>query len=137
MVGALGVPARPVSGGTGFEVSVPDLPQPIVVQAQDDKVAIGLGGPSTRDALDPRESFADSESGKAVLDTLGDGYEPSFALVLGPMLQLVRAVGADSDPEFQEALPYLTAYRSIAAGTKRADGRATVRIVAGLQEPTP
>lgn len=137
MVGAFGVSPRPVGGGTGFEVAVPDLPQPIAVIAQGDKVAIGLGAPSARDALDPGESFAGSGDGKAVLDTLGEGFQPSFALVLGPMLQLVRAVGADSDPDVREALPYLSAYRSIAAGTKRADGKATVRIVAGLQDPTP
>lgn len=137
IVGMLGLPIRPAGGGTGFEVTVPDSPQPIVVLAQGDRVAIGFGGPSARDALDPDESFADSEAGRAVLDTLGDGYEPSFALVPGPLLQLLRAVGAASDPDVQEAMPYLTAYRSIAAGTKREDGDVTVRIVAGLQDPTP
>jgi uncharacterized protein DUF3352 len=136
IVSAIGLPVRPAGGSdSGFEVTVPDSPQPIVVLTQDDKVAIGFGSPSAHDALDPDDSFADSEDGKAVLDTLGEGYEPSFALLPGPLLVLLRAVGADQDPDFQQALPYLRAYRSIAAGTKHEDGDVTVRIVAALQDP--
>jgi hypothetical protein len=134
--GNAGLPTTPTTGaGRGFQIKIPDLPQPIAVIAQDDKVVIGLGVSSTRDAVKPSETLGDTEPGKSAIASLGDGFEPAFVLVPGPLLTLVGALGLDRDPEFQSALPYLTAYRSIVAGSRSADGKTTGRLVLNLQDP--
>ncbi|ADB50206.1 DUF3352 domain-containing protein [Conexibacter woesei] len=137
IVGNMGLPTAPTTGaGDGFQVRIPQLPQPIVVLAEGDRVAIALGLASARDALDPSESFADGEPGKSAIASLGDGFEPSLVLVFDPLLNLLGSLGLDSDPDFRSALPYLGAYRSLAAGTKYEDDRVELRIVAALQDST-
>lgn len=135
MLSTFGAPIQPLRAGRaeGFSVRVPNLPQPIGAVAGDDRLAIGIGALDA--ALNPSETFADSPAGKEAIASLGDGYEPAFVLVVDPMLDLLRAVGLDEDPEFQEALPYLSAYRSVAAGMSYDDGRATMRVVVALQDP--
>lgn len=136
IVGNIGLATAPTTGsGDGFQVRVPQLPQPVVVLAEGDRVAIALGLSSARDALDPGESFADGEPGKSAIASLGDGYEPSLVLVVDPLLNLLASLGLDSDPDYRSALPYLGAYRSFAAGTKYEGGRVSLRIVAALQDP--
>ncbi|MDO8209253.1 DUF3352 domain-containing protein [Conexibacter sp. CPCC 206217] len=136
IVGGLGLPTTPTTGaGRGFQLKLPTFPQPIVVLAQDDKVVLGLGVASTRDALDPDEKLDDTEPGKSAIASLGDDFKPAFVLVPEPMITLLRALGLDSDPDFQSALPYLTAYRSIVAGSKQDDGRTTGRLTLNLQDP--
>jgi hypothetical protein len=131
-----GLPTTPTTGGgRGFQIRVPQLPQPIAVIAEDDKVVLGLGVASTRDAVDPSETLGDTEPGKSAIASLGDGFEPAFMLVPGPLLTLLGAVGVDQDPEFQQALPYLKAYRSIVAGSRTDDGTTTGRLVLNLQDP--
>lgn len=134
--GNAGLPTTPTTGaGRGFQLKIPQLPQPLVVLADGDKVVLGLGVASTRDALDPDEALADTEPGKSAIATLGDGFDPAFVLVPEPLLMLLRALGLDSDPDFQSALPYLTAYESIVAGSKTEDGRTTGRLTLNLQDP--
>jgi hypothetical protein len=134
--GNAGLPTTPTTGaGRGFQLKIPQLPQPLVVLAQDDKVVLGLGMASARDALKPDEALADTEPGKSAIAALGDGFEPSFVLVPEPLIILLRAVGLDNDPDFRSALPYLTAYRSIVAGSKNEDGRTTGRLTLSLQDP--
>lgn len=134
IVGNMGIETAPTTGdGDGFQVKIPPIPQPLVVLAKDDRVAIALGTDSARDALDPTESFADSEPGKSAIASLGDGFEPSLVLVFDPLLNLLSSVGLDDDPDFRSALPYLGVYRSVAVGTKYDDGRVAARIVAALE----
>jgi hypothetical protein len=119
--------------GGGFEVQVPRLPQPIVVQAQGDNLAAGYAASSTKDLLAPQERFDDSAAGKAAIATLGAGFTPSFVLVAPPLVELLRALDEIDVANFSPALPYLSAYRSLAVGTKRDGDRTTVRIVAALK----
>ncbi|MDO8187182.1 DUF3352 domain-containing protein [Conexibacter sp. JD483] len=136
LAGAIGLQTTPTTGaGRGFQVRIPDFPQPLAVIARDDKVVLGLGVSSTRDAVDPSETLGDTEPGKSAIASLGDGYDPAFVLVPQPLLTLLSAVGVDQDPEFQQALPYLQAYRSIVAGSRSEDGKTTGRLVLNLQDP--
>lgn len=136
LAGATGIPTAPTTGpGEGFQLQVPGLPQPIVVLAKGDRVAVSLGIASARDAVDPPEPFGDGEPGKSVIASLGEGYRPGFVLVVDPLVSLLTSMGAGSDPDFKQALPYLSAYRSLAIGTKEQDGRSAVKFVLALQEP--
>jgi len=129
------LPVRPTSAGDarGFQVGVPQSPQPIVVLAKGDKLAAGYAAPSAEDLLDPQQRFDESSAGKAAIDTLGDGYEPSLVVIVPPLAALLRALDQIEVADFSPVLPYVNAYRSLAIGTKRDGDRTTVRIVAALR----
>jgi len=136
IVGAgLGVPVRPlaVSGARGFQVQIPQSPQPIVVLAKDDRLAAGYAASSAQDLLDPQQRFDDSSDGKAAIDTLGDGYTPAFVLIVPPLAGLLRSLDQLEVADLSSVLPYVDAYRSLAIGTKRDGDRTSVRIVAALR----
>lgn len=136
IVGAgLGAPVRPVSvsGARGFQVLIPQSPQPIVVLAKGDRLAAGYAASSAQDLLDPQQRFDESTDGKAAIDTLGDGYAPSFVLIVPPLAGLLRALDQLEVADLSSVLPYVDAYRSLAIGTKRDGDRTSVRIVAALR----
>jgi hypothetical protein len=129
------LPVRPVSAGgaRGFQVQVPQSPQPIVVLAKGDRLAAGYAASSAEDLLDPQQRFDESSDGKAAIDTLGDGYEPSLVLIVPPIAGLLRSLDQLEVADFSSVIPYVEAYRSLAIGTKRDGDRTTVRIVAALR----
>ncbi len=136
IVGAgLHVPTRPlaVSGARGFQVQIPQSPQPIVVLAKGDRLAAGYAASSAQDLLDPQQRFDESSSGKAAIATLGDGYTPSFVLIVPPLAGLLRSLDQLQVADLSSVIPYVDAYRSLAIGTKRDGDRTSVRIVAALR----
>lgn len=136
IVGAgLNAPTRPlaVSGARGFQVQIPQSPQPIVVLAKGDRLAAGYAASSAQDLLDPQQRFDESSDGKAAIDTLGDGFTPSFVLIVPPLAGLLRSLDQLQVADLSSVLPYVDAYRSLAIGTKRDGDRTSVRIVAALR----
>ncbi|HXE44894.1 MAG TPA: DUF3352 domain-containing protein [Conexibacter sp.] len=135
VAGGLHIAPQPLSlaGARGFQVAVPQLPQPIVALARGDKLAAGYGASSAQDLLAPRQRLDASPTGKAAIATLGDGYTPSFVLVVPPLVSLLRSLDALQVAHLESVVPYLQAYRSLALGTKRDGGRVSVRIVAALR----
>jgi len=122
-----------LAGAHGFQLAVPQVPQPIVVLAKDSRLAVGYAASSAQDLLAPRQRFDASPAGKAALATLGDGYAASFVLVVPPFAALLRSLAELQVARLSPVLPYLAAYRSLAIGTKRDGGRISVRIVAALR----
>lgn len=136
LVGAgLGVPPRSIElgGARGFEVAIPQSPQPIVVVQQDDRIAAGYAASSARDLLAPQQRFDESSAGKAAIATLGEGFEPSFVVIVPPIARLLRALDQLQVAELSEVVSYLDAYTSLAVGTERDDDETTVRVVAALR----
>lgn len=136
IVGAgLGVPTRPlaISGARGFQVQIPQSPQPIVVLAKGDRLAAGYAASSAQDLLDPQQRFDESGDGKAAIATLGDGYTPSFVLIVPPVVGLLRSLDELQVADLSPVIPYVAAYRSLAIGTKHDGDRTSVRIVAALR----
>jgi hypothetical protein len=131
----LGAPTRAVelSGARGFELQIPQSPQPIVVLAKGDRIAAGYAASSALDLLDPQQRFDESSAGKAALATLGDGFTPSFVLIAEPLVGLLRALDQLQVADLSDVLPYLGAYESIAVGAKRDDDETTVRVVVALR----
>jgi hypothetical protein len=129
------LPVHPISvrGGDGFDVQIPRSPLPITVIAKGDKLAAGYGSSSAEDLLDPQQRFDESTAGKAAIATLGEGYEPSFVLIVPPIAALLRALDQIEVADLAPAIPYVNAYRSLAIGMKRDGDRTTVRIVAALR----
>jgi len=122
-----------VSGGRGFDVLIPQSPQPIVVLAKGDRLAAGYASASAEDLLDARQRLDESSAGKAAIGTLGDGYTPSFVLIVPPLATLLRSLDELQVADLSSVLPYVNAYRSLAAGSKRDGDRTTVRVVAALR----
>ena len=122
-----------ISGARGFELAIPQVPQPIVVLAKGDKLAAGYAASSAQDLLAPQQRFDAGASGKAAIATLGDGYTPSFVLIVPPLAALLRSLADLQVANVAPVLPYLDAYRSLAIGTKRDGDRTTLRIVAALR----
>jgi Protein of unknown function (DUF3352) len=129
------LPTQSVSppGAQGFQVQVPRSPQPIVVLAKGDRVAAGYAASSAQDLLAPPQRFDDGSAGKAAVATLGDGYTPSFVLIVPPLAGLLRSLDELQVADLSSVLPYVRAYRSLAIGTKRDGDRTTVRIVTALR----
>ncbi|MGN6189268.1 MAG: DUF3352 domain-containing protein [Conexibacter sp.] len=135
VAGGAHLPVQPASAGgaRGFQVQIPQSPQPIVVLAEGDKLAAGYAASSAQDLLHPQQRFDESSAGKAAIATLGDGYEPSLVLIVPPIARLLRALDELQVAHLSPAIPYVDAYRSLAVGTKRDGDRTTVRIVAALR----
>lgn len=133
--GGLHVAPQPLSSGgaRGFELAIPQAPQPIVALTKGEQLAIGYGVASAQDLLAPRQRFDASPAGKAALATLGDGYTASFVLVVPPLAGLLRSLNELQVANLSPVLPYVGAYRSLAIGTKRDGDRTAVRIVAALR----
>ncbi|HEX7292763.1 MAG TPA: DUF3352 domain-containing protein [Conexibacter sp.] len=129
------LPMQPVSaaGARGFQIQIPRSPLPIVVLAEGAKLAAGYAASSAQDLLDPQQRFDESSAGKAAIATLGEGYEPSFVLIVPPIAALLRALDQIEVADLAPVIPYVNAYRSLAIGTKRDGDRTTVRIVAALR----
>ncbi|HET6447531.1 MAG TPA: DUF3352 domain-containing protein, partial [Conexibacter sp.] len=136
IVGAgAGIPTRPIEAGgaRGFQLQIPQSPQPIVVLAKGDRLAAGYAASSAQDLLDPQQRFDQSSTGKAAIDTLGAGYTPSFVLIVPPLAGLLRSLDQLQVADLSSVLPYVNAYRSLAIGTKQDGDRTAVRIVAALR----
>jgi uncharacterized protein DUF3352 len=126
---------QPFAAGAarGFQVQVAPAPEPIVVATKGDKLAAGYGAASAQDLFAPQQRFGDSGAGKAAIATLGDGYTPSFVLLVPQLAALLRSLDAIQVANLSPVLPYLSGYRSLAIGTKRDGDRTSVRIVAALR----
>jgi uncharacterized protein DUF3352 len=136
MQSAGGVDAKPVTiegARTAFQVSDPSIPKPIVIARSDKKVVGTYGVEAAKAVLNPQSKLEDSETWAAAKDALGDeDMEPGVLVAMGPILSLVESSGA-SDPEYQQAKPYLDAYDVFAIGTKVSGDGGRVRIAAGLK----
>jgi Protein of unknown function (DUF3352) len=136
LVGAgLGVPQRSIElgGARGFEVAIPQSPQPIIVVQEDDRIAAGYAASSVRDLLDPSQRFDESSTGSAAIATLGEDFVPSFVLIVPPLARLLRSLDQLQVADLSDVIPYVEAYESLAVGTKRDDDETTVRAVATLR----
>ncbi|MBS1871327.1 MAG: DUF3352 domain-containing protein [Actinobacteria bacterium] len=131
----LHVAPHPVAAGgaRGFELQLPQAPQPLVVLAKGDRLAAGYAASSAQDLLAPQQRLDESSAGRAAIATLGPGYTPSFVLVVPPLAALLRSIDQLQLADLSSVLPYVDAYRSLAIGTKRDGDRMSVRIVAALR----
>jgi hypothetical protein len=106
-------------GGEGFTWLGPEVPQPIHVFQRDGKVVFAYGDAAARDALDPVEKLGDSAAFAEAKGALGGDYAVSFYLAIEPILELAESEGAGSDPDFQEALPYLEPLGALVGGARK------------------
>lgn len=124
----------PGAGGAGFSLRIPEFPAPFNVVQEGDRVVIALGDQTTDQALKPSgETLSGSEDFKRAADGLGEGYELSGFLAFGPLVEFATNLGADSEPDFGAAKPYLDRIEYFAVGSKQEGGQSSFKAVLGLR----
>ena len=106
-----------VSGGEGFTIRDTDEPQPFHVFVEDDRFVVAYGDDAAKNAISPSETLGTSPEFAEATQSL-DGYDVSFYLAVDQVLQLVEDAGARSEPDYQEAKPYLEPLAALIGGTK-------------------
>ncbi|MEA2391393.1 MAG: hypothetical protein QOK31_1502 [Solirubrobacteraceae bacterium] len=127
------VGAVTVAGGHGFSIPTRRGAQPVLVVARGDRVVIGYGAASVRDALAPSHRLGDSPELRTATDALGSGLTPGLYVSAGPIVALARSLGAGSSAGFARALPYLNAYRFLITGSRREGDLTHSRLIVGLR----
>jgi Protein of unknown function (DUF3352) len=126
-------PLRLSGGGTGFRINDPtETPQPAEIAQQGDKLVIGYGANSAQQSLAPAQKLADSPSFSAArgqVSSLGTDFFLDFRAVF----RLAQAEGAESDPDFVQAKPYLKALSYLVTGSASKGDRSEVKAVVGLK----
>jgi hypothetical protein len=125
-----------ISGkASGFSIRSEDLgPQPLVIAAQGERIAIAYGLPAAKQALatDSGQTLADSSAYKEAVGSLGG--TPISGFVDGPAaLKLAAAlIPAGEKKGFLEAKPYLTKIDYLAIGSGSSGDQATAKLIAGI-----
>ena len=134
---ATGTPGVTAISGNlaGFSIRSADLgPEPLVVAAKGERIAIGYGLPAATQALAPPsgQTLGDSSAYQAAVSALGS--TPITGFVDGPAaLRLATAlVPADEKAGFDEAKPYLDKVAYLAIGAGSADDLTTAKLIAGI-----
>jgi Protein of unknown function (DUF3352) len=133
-------PLASASGDVGFELVDPtgqEVPQPIQIVQQDDKVVIGYGSGSVQRALGGAQGAVggtlSTTPGYAAAAGQLEGTGVDLFLAFAPVFQLAESEGAKSDPEYVEAKPYVDALDYLALGSGDEGDRAELRVVLGLK----
>ena len=109
----------------------PGAPQQVVLARGEGRVVAAFGEQAAKDALSPSAKLGDAESFGDAQDVLGD-LPPSFVLTMDPIIKLVDATG-DTDPDWDQAKPYLQTLGVITSGGKADDDRIQSRIAVSLK----
>lgn len=137
IVGALqtgsGVTAEPVTiGGAdqAFALREPGGPaKPIIFARGSGLVVLTYGDAAAEAALGAGDRLGDSDLYAEAEELVG--IEPAMLVSIPQALELVESAG--TDPEFEQARPYLEAYSVISIGTAVDGDSSTTRIAAGLR----
>jgi len=126
-----------VSGkASGFSIRSAELgSKPIVVVAEDSRIAIGYGLAETLQGLElgSGPTLSGSAAYKAAVSSLGS--TPISAYVNGAgALHLAEALVPRSKTDFWEAVPYLKKIEFLALGAGPDDEPATAKLIAGLEK---
>ncbi|MEK6252371.1 MAG: DUF3352 domain-containing protein [Actinomycetota bacterium] len=132
--GQPGISRAPV--GTGFRVT--DLQQlgrqSLTVAASGDRIVIGYGDQATKQALSSGAggTLADDPTYKQAVGALG-GAGLSGYVSLSKVFQLADALGAISDPGYQQARPYLDKLSYAALGSGKQGDFSTSKVIVGVK----
>jgi Protein of unknown function (DUF3352) len=126
-------PLQLSGGGTGFQIFDPtEIPQPIEVAQQGDKLVIGYGANSVAQSLTPGQTLADSPTFSSARGRVADLGTDLF-LDFPAVFRLAESEGAKSDPGYLEAKPYIDALSYLVSGSGSEGDQAEVKAVLGLK----
>lgn len=109
----------------GFTLRSPDVPEPLHAALGGERVVLAYGDAAAEDLLDPSETLAENEDFTGAAERLGEGFTASSYIDVPTALALVESTGATSDPDYEQARPYLEPFARVVAGAKE-DGDSLV-----------
>ncbi len=119
----------------GFSIRSDDLgDKPLVIAAEEGRLAIGYGLPATLTALatGSGRTLSDTPAYKAAVSALGDTPISGFAD--GPAaLRFADSMISPSDDDFEEAKQYLRSIEFLALGSTGDGDLATAKLIIGLE----
>ncbi len=122
------------AGERGFSITPGGVPVRFEVLLREGKVVAGLPG-SVDDVFDPGDTLADSDAFNAATEALGEDFSPVGFIDFQPLLQLVNGFPqTQTDPDYQDAKPYLDHLDYLTVGGREDQGRAELQTVLGLRD---
>jgi hypothetical protein len=121
--------------GTGFRVTDPQQigRQSLTVTSSGAKIVIGYGDQATKQALSSGGgTLADDPTYKQAVAALGGAGISGF-VSLTKVFQLADALGAISDPGYQQARPYLDGLSYAAFGSAKQGDFSTSKVIVGVR----
>ncbi len=132
--GQPGVSPAPI--GTGFSITDPQQlgRQPLTIAAVGDKIVIGYGDQATKQAVASggAGTLADEPTYKQAVAALGDNGISGY-VSLSKVFQLADALGAITDPGYQQARPYLDKLGYAALGSGKQGDFSTSKVIVGVR----
>jgi Protein of unknown function (DUF3352) len=125
-------PLKLSGGGTGFQMSDPSIPKPVEIAQQGDKIVIGYGAGSAEAGLTPAQTLSDSPTFTSAHDQISSLGTDLF-VELQSIFALAESSGAKSDPDYQQAKPYLDALSYVVTGSGSSGDKAEFKAVLGLK----
>ncbi len=120
---------------TGFQVESEDLPQPIQVVQQDNRIIAGYGGGIVGEIINSSgktSGLTGTPGFTAAEEAIGSLGLDAY-LSFQPVFELAENLGGEDDPDFQQAKEYLTAFEFLAVGSGNEGDRALLRLIVGLK----
>jgi Protein of unknown function (DUF3352) len=106
-------------GGFGYTLHDPTSPKPIHVFQRGGSVVLAYGDEAAADAVKAGDKLGDSQDFKTSSDALGGDYAVSTYVLVKPIVELVDSAASGSDPGWREAKPYVEAFQSVVAGSRK------------------
>jgi Protein of unknown function (DUF3352) len=123
------------SVSTGFQVESEDLPQPIQVIQQDNRIIAGYGGGIVGEIVNSSgklSGLTGSPGFTAAEEAIGSLGLDAY-LSFQPVVELAENLGLEDDPDFQTAKRYLNSLEFLAVGSGNEGERALLRMIIGLK----
>jgi len=130
--GAAPAPLQLEGAAQAFKIAAPGAEQPIVLARGEGRVVAAYGEAAATAAIQPDTELAGSDLYSGAEEVLGDGLQPAFVLSVGDAIALADAVGA-TDPEFDEARPYLERLGTVVSGGQAEDDTIRSRVGVSLK----
>jgi hypothetical protein len=126
-------PVRVDGADAAFSMALPDVPEPLVLARGHGRVVAGYGTRAAADGLSASSKLGDADAMGLAEDALDGKVEPAMLVAVAPVLALAESAGANDDPDYQKAKPYLQAFDVVATGGKREGDLMRSRMAAGLR----
>jgi len=120
---------------TGFQVESDDLPQPIQVVQEGERIIAGYGGGIVGEIINSsgKTSGLTGTPGFTAAEEAVGSLGLDAYLSFRPVFELAENLGAEDDPDFESAKRYLNSLEFLAIGSGNEGERALLRMVVGLK----
>jgi hypothetical protein len=126
-------PVKVAGAEQAFSIANPSTPTPFVLARGKGKFVVAYGEKAAAAAFQPQSKLRDSTIYKQAKATLDNEFEPAFLFSMDGILKVVDGTGGGTDPDFQQARPYLERLSVITSGGKADNKRYDASLGVGLK----